>query len=64
MNKQTFKNTFAPWVENEELTVDNIIKGLFIGIIEYDDLPEKIKDIVDMEMQNRVIAKNSFRVNM
>ncbi len=58
MRKQTFRNTFAPLVENDDLTVDNIIKGLFIGVIEYGDLPEDLKNVIDAEMQSRLVSKN------
>jgi len=57
--KLVFKNTFAPLVENQDLTVDNIIKGLFVGFIKYKDLPPEVRLIIDEEMQKR--TKTPFR---
>lgn len=51
MSQQIFQNTFAPLIENQELTVNNIIKGLFLGFIRYEDLPKEVRKAVDEEMK-------------
>lgn len=51
------KNTFAPDCDNEELTIDMIITGLFRGMWEYDELSEEIQNAVDEEMARRFPKK-------
>lgn len=55
--EKTWKNTFAPDCENEELTVGMIIQGLFRTLWEYDDLPKEIQNAVDEEMIRRTARK-------
>ncbi len=50
---EIFKNTFASTVENKELSVDNIIRLLFFGVVKHKDLPENIQIAVDAEMARR-----------
>ena len=53
MEKRTWKNTFALNCENEELTLDMIISGLFLGAWGYDELPEDAQKAVDEEMDRK-----------
>lgn len=46
-----FKNTFAPHVDNHELTLDALILGLMHGVFHYDGLPDNIKSAVSEEMK-------------
>jgi len=48
-----FKNTFAPLITNEELSVDNVIRGLNLGFIQYTELPTEVREAIDTEMQKR-----------
>jgi len=48
-----FKNTFAPLITNEELSVDNVIRGLNLGFIQYKKLPTDVREAIDTEMQKR-----------
>lgn len=57
MEKRTWKNTFAPDCDNEELTIDMIITGLFRTVWFYEDLPEEIQTAVDEEMTRRTEKK-------
>ncbi len=44
-NEKTFKNTFSR-VENKELTVPQIICGLYAGVIKFSKLPDEAKKAV------------------
>ncbi len=46
MSEKTFKNTFAPNTTNEELTVPQIICGLYASAIKFPDLPEEAQKLV------------------
>ena len=52
-NKRMFKNTFAPHVKNEELTVSEIIVGLKTTLFSYKNLPPEIQDAVEEELERR-----------
>ena len=47
-----FKNTFAPYVENKELSVDAVIRLLFWGL-PFQRLPDEVKHAVRAEMSHR-----------
>jgi hypothetical protein len=53
MTKKKFKNTFAPNVVNSEISVDGIIRLLFLGAVNTDDLPPDILKAVSNEMLRR-----------
>ena len=48
-----FKNTFAPLITNDELSVDNVIRGLNLGFIQYKKLPTDVRKAIDTEMGKR-----------
>lgn len=50
---KSFKNTFAPHVDNEEIRVSGIILGLSLGLFHYDELPPEVQDAVEEEMARR-----------
>ena len=37
------KNTFAPNVKNDTLTIPQIIQGLQFGVFKYDKLPQQVQ---------------------
>ena len=45
-----FKNTFAPNVENKELSIGGIVQLLKHGIVKYSDLPDDVKKEVDKKI--------------
>ena len=53
MTSKRFKNTWAEHVRNEELTVEQIIFGLFRQVFKYKELPAEVQDAVDKEMDRR-----------
>jgi hypothetical protein len=50
---QKFKNTFASHVSNKELTIHDVVLGLYHQAFFYDKLPAKIRKAVDEEMKRR-----------
>ena len=53
MSKKTWKNTFCSNCENEELTLEQLIGGLYFGAWGYDELPEDAQQAIDKEMDRR-----------
>ena len=47
MESLKIKNTFAPLVDNKELTVGQIVILLFRQLVKYKDLPPEVQDLVD-----------------
>ncbi len=50
-DQKTFKNTFAPRVENEYLTVHDVILGLKTTMLHSEDLPPEVQDAVSEELE-------------
>jgi len=53
MTQQVFKNTFAPNSRNKEFTLSQIISGIKSGVINFETLPNNIKEIVSIELEKR-----------
>lgn len=53
MTQQVFKNTFAPNSRNNEFTLSQIISGIKYGVIDFETLPNDIKEIVSAELKKR-----------
>lgn len=51
MAARTFKNTFAPGVEGDSISVEEIIAGLRFGVIKEDRLPTEVHDAVSEELE-------------
>ncbi len=49
-SQKTFKNTFAPNIENETLSVHEVIMGLRSTMIHSADLPKDVQDAVVKEL--------------
>ena len=48
--QKTFKNTFAPQMENGELGVHDVIIGLRSAVLSFESLPRKVRDAVEVEL--------------
>ena len=59
--QRTFKNTFAPHIENEVLTVHDIIAGLKTTVLHSKDLPTEVQDAVEDELER--MHKDKSRKN-
>ena len=55
--RRTFKNTFAPRVENENLTVHDVILGLKTTMLHFEDLPQDVQDAVRKELKRQSATK-------
>jgi hypothetical protein len=51
--RKKFKNTFAPNVVNSEISVDGVIRLLFLGAVNTDNLPPEVLKAVSDEMLRR-----------
>ncbi len=49
--ERTFKNTFAPRVENEYLSVHDVILGLKTAMFRSADLPLEVQEAVTAELR-------------
>lgn len=52
-SERTFKNTFAPRVENEYLSVHDVILGLKTTMLRSTDLPLEVREAVTAELRRR-----------
>ncbi len=52
-DQRTFKNTFAPHVENETLSIHDIITGLRTTILDVKKLPPEVQDAVTKELKRQ-----------
>lgn len=50
-NQKTFRNTFAPHIDNEYLTVHDVIAGLRTTVLHSKDLPPDVCDAVEEELK-------------
>jgi len=50
---ETFENTFAPEVANEQLTIDQVMAGMSVGAIQPDSLPPDILEAIADEAGRR-----------
>ena len=50
-SERTFKNTFAPRVENEYLSVHDVILGLKTTMLRSTDLPPEVREAVTAELR-------------
>ncbi|MDD9842454.1 MAG: hypothetical protein OXU85_00945 [Thaumarchaeota archaeon] len=51
MTARTFKNTFAPGVEGDSISVEDVIAGLRFGAIKEDSLPTEVHGAVSEELE-------------
>ncbi len=51
MTARAFKNTFAPGVEGDSISVEEVIAGLRFGVIREDSLPTEVHDAVSEELE-------------
>lgn len=56
-SKKTFKNTFAPHVKNENLSVHDVITGLRTTLFDAKDLPPEVQDAVTAELRRQSAQK-------
>lgn len=64
--RQKFKNTFAPMVDDEYLTVPCVIQLLKVPMIQFRNLPEEVQKAVEdyfeereqLEAADRCVARN------
>ena len=52
-SKKIFKNTFAPHVKNENLSVHDVITGLRTTLFDAKDLPVEVQDAVTAELRKQ-----------
>lgn len=52
-SERAFKNTFAPHVENEYLSVHDVILGLKTTMLHSRDLPLDVQDAVTAELRRQ-----------
>ncbi len=51
--KKEFKNTFSPQCRNKYLTISMIFKGLKLGLLNYDKLPQAAKDALHAALDDQ-----------
>ena len=52
-SRRTFKNTFAPHVENECLSVHDVVLGLKTTMLHSKDLPLEVREAVTAELRRQ-----------
>ena len=52
-SRRTFRNTFAPHVENEYLSVHDVILGLKTTMLHSKDLPLEVRKAVTAELRRQ-----------
>ena len=50
-SQKMFKNTFAPQMENDELSVHDVIIGLRSTVLSFKNLPREVQDAVEAELE-------------
>ena len=53
-SNQTFKNTFAPHMDNDFLSVHDVIMGLRVSLLHHEDLPPEVQKAVAAERRQSV----------
>ncbi len=57
-DKKTFKNTFAPHIKNETLSVHDVIAGLRTTLLDAQNLPSEVQDAVTAELRRQEARKD------